>query len=506
MALLEINPSRWKTKPFDHQVEGVRFLANREYAANFDEMGAGKSKQTDDTACTLYDNDQIDTVVVVCPAQVLSTWKNPEWGEIAKHVWQPSWIGEYSPRHPTLFTPSQRESAKRLYWVVTNYEFIRNPTRLRQLTKQLKGRRIMGVLDESSYIKGPKSAQTEACFELRNYFKYSYILNGTPIANNCLDLWSQMTFLSPHTVGNRNYYAFRGRYVQLGGWNNKQVIGFSHTDELQRMLKPYIIRRLKKDCLDLPEKIDLPPAEVIMDAKTWRLYTEMRDYMITWLDEQTSAMTMHAVTKLLRLSQLTSGILGGIDPVLQDSDDNVAVVASHKASWLVSWLKERYAEDADFRCVVWCRFRREQALLANELRQLGYRVFRIYGGARVEREAAISEFTRGTGAAVLLGQPQAGGLGLNLVTAHHVVHLSSDYNLLVRKQADDRVHRTGQVHDCMYQDVLATGPAGQRTIDHTMYNARARKDNMANWTTSAWVTALKAERAEEPAEQLVTLF
>src|SRR5213076_972945 len=122
-----------------------------------------------------------------------------------------------------------------------------------QLTKAK--RRLMIVLDESSRIKSPKSAQTKAVLKLAPLAVRRVILNGTPVSNNPLDLWAQLQFIDPAILAAKNYFWFRARYAVMGGYMGKQVIGWQHLEDLQQRIAPYCLRRLKKDCLDLPDKV-----------------------------------------------------------------------------------------------------------------------------------------------------------------------------------------------------------------------------------------------------------
>jgi len=88
-------------------------------------------------------------------------------------------------------------------------------------------------------------------------------------------------------------------------------------------------------------------------------------------------------------------------------------------------------------------------------------------------------------------------MGLNLTASHTVVYLSNDYNLKTRLQSEDRVHRPGQTSPVSYFDIVAEGPNGQKTIDHTIMKALKAKDDLAKWTASAWLSELKEELTVE---------
>jgi len=124
-------------------------------------------------------------------------------------------------------------------------------------------------------------------------------------------------------------------------------------------------------------------------------------------------------------------------------------------------------------------------------------MFLLYGGQKkAERELAV----RALNPAIIpdrkngvVGSPQAGGAALNLSGASMAVNLSHDFNLRVFLQARGRIDRPGQLEKIQYVDVVATGPKGQKTIDHHILAALRGKDDIAQWTTATWRQKLQDE-------------
>lgn len=511
--MYEINPAEWESDvgpPFQHQIDGVKFLLGKPEGMVADEPGSGKSRQIVDLSCILYKVGEIDTVVVVCPSGVKSTWKNKDEGQIALHAWQPSYIEEFWTYHTNL-----RKGLPRLHWIITCYEFIRNKPRLDALKLQLRGRKVLIVFDESGCITAPKAQQTKASKELRRFARRAYIMDGSPVFNSLMDLYAPFAVLNKNIIGVPSSKAYRNRYCKMGGWKNKQIVGYQNVEELQKKLAPYIIRRLKEDCLDLPPKIQ-SPMDVPFTEQTWKVYKELRDEMIAWLDDQTPIITRHAIVKLIRLRQLCSGIAGGIaetallDPDLDPEEEEEKlvelfdasagrVISSEKHKWTVDWFGDRVHEVPNFRSILWTSFRREQLILRDMLTATGkgYRIFRIYGGQnKSEREDVISEFNKPSDVpTALLGQPRAGGIGINLqAECGWAVYVSNDYSRRTRIQSEDRIHRAGQKASVVnYLDILATGPQGQKTIDHQIRKVLRAKEILATNTTAYWRTVLREE-------------
>jgi SNF2 family DNA or RNA helicase len=492
---------RFKLQPYKHQLADIAAAIEHEFYGFFLEMRLGKTKIMIDSACILREEGRIDSVLVISPAKVRSVWvdPDPEMGEIRKHAWLPSRVYEF--HSPTRMT-WQDENPK-MEWVVTNYDFIRNIEHREKLKTMLHGRRVMMVLDESSFIKTRTAAQTKACIDLGKLAARRYILNGTPVTQSPLDLWTQMQFLSSKILPYRNYYQFRYDFAVLGGWHNKQVIRYQNLDKLQDLAAPHVVRREQKDCLDLPPTLETQ-VEVPLTEETWKIYKAMKDEAVVWLEENPS-LAAQAGVRIMRLCQITSGFLGGFvtEPRVVDNDlppigpfitESTQEVGREKLDWLREFVKDRLAEDPTRKIIAWCRFRPELERVAKDLGDL-LPTYRLYGGARKEAEEAKARFSKlgNNTPALLAAQPQAGGFGLNLIAADINVYMSHDHSLMRYLQSKERSHGPGQLKNVLYVNVLATGPKGQKTIDHAIVKALRNHQELAQWTCSAWRRVLTEE-------------
>jgi SNF2 family DNA or RNA helicase len=509
-----IDLSRSRLIPFQHQIEAIQALVDNPIFANWSEMGTGKTKIVIDAAQILYERGIIDRVLVVAPASVRSVWFDQNFGEIAKHTWEglPVCVLEL---HTTPRVWGETDKTKnRLLWLISNYEYVRSKNRFPEVLP-LCTKKTLLVLDESSAIKSYKAKQTIACLKLRRACGRIVELNGTPVANNPGDLYSQANVLSPDILGVSNWFHFRARYGIMGGWMSKQIVGWRDIDDLQRRLAPYVIRRLKKDCLDLPEKLDSVVMTVPLSESTWRIYKSMRDDLVAWLSTSDASSAAQTIVKIIRLAQITSGFLGGIEThELGDFDADdlqylgppsnpvaspVQEVGREKLDLFLSWLNDQLEIDPNLKILVWARFRPEVQRLFNELGTKYPLIHRglIWGGQRRdERDEALRLLDPNmtpSGPVVVIGTPASGSMGLNLTAAHTVIYLSNDFSLKTRLQSEDRVHRPGQISPVSYYDVIATGPAGQKTIDHTVIKSLRSKLDLATLTTSAWVQNLMEE-------------
>lgn len=505
--------SSCRLKPYRHQIEGIHALTLLNNPATgrvlegcfalFDEMGAGKTKQVIDAAQVLYYQGKVNRVVIVAPAAVRSVWYDPELGELAKHLWieTPAAIFEFHAKIRRWFSGTASNTPLR--FIVTNYDYIRREEH-REVLLKICDEKTMLVLDESSAVKNWKALQTKACYELRLKCGRVVLLNGTPIANSPEDMFAQGKIMNPKILDCKTYYHFRARYAVMGGWQQKQIVKWVNLEDMQKRFAPYVLRRLKSQCLDLPEKLPSVTLTATLSGSTWKLYKEMRDEMVAWLTGSTVSSAPQAVVKALRLSQLTSGFIGGIikADIEGENDGTPAIyeteeVGREKLDVFLEWYKERLVEDPSLKLLVWCRFRAELERLARELDSGVISVGRIWGGQKhEERNEALRLLdprTTPNTPVVVVGTPASGSMGLNLTAAHTVIYLSNDYSLKTRLQSEDRVHRPGQRNVVSYFDVIAVGPNGQKTIDATIVKALRDKHDLASWTTEAWVAALRDE-------------
>jgi IS1 family transposase len=509
-----------KTKPRQHQIAGTQALIDNLFFALFDQVGAGKTKQVIDAAQALFMEGVIDTVVVVAPAFARVVWANPDpmIGEIAKHGWDrvQNDVVEYSTHRPKDI---HRKRSDGLTWIVTNYEFVRRDDRLADLQRVLKGRRVWLVCDEGWALKDHSTKQWKACNAIRVQSERVVILNGTPIADNPLDLYAQMRLLHPKILCTQyrnlrgkvcwtGYMQFRARYAILKpNVSFPLITGWQNLEELREKIRPFVLRRETRDCFDLPEILDPVTIEVKLTDSTWAIYRQMRDDMVVWLDKvekdgmERAALASQALVKFMRLSQITSGYLGGIhkmDPEtgeFMEDPEPAKEISSEKIDGYMDWLAQ--PGNAPERLLTWCLFRAEVERCAARLEAAGWESHRLYGSQpKAEREAAVRVLApeyQPKGRVAVTGNASAGGAALNLAGASLAATLSLDPKLRVWLQARGRIDRPGQVNKIRYVDVIATGPKGQRTIDHHKLAALRAKDDIARWTAATWRHVLTSE-------------
>lgn len=499
----------------EHQVVGFQWLLERDYGMLADEVGAGKTKQVIDASQVRYIRGDTDTMLVVTPGYARSTWAEPDpaLGEVAMHAWQrvPNVIHEYHGNYTDLELDDTA-----LHWVVTNYEFIRRDDRLAQLLKILKGREVWQVCDESWAIKG-HSDQTRACAMLRNKrAKHITLLNGTPLSDGKpQDLYYPMQMLHTSILGVKNKAHFKSKYMIMDG--NHRVVDYQNLDDLNARVAPHVLSRRTRDCWDLPPMLEPITVEVKLSKETWALYCQMRDDLVAWLGTE-SSVAKQAIVKTLRLAQICAGYLGGIEqvaavqpgafgprpnwlpfggpatpaPALAPNVGPVTrEISREKLDGFLDWMRQQPAPD---RMIVWCRFKRELERAATAMAEFYPQVEKLTGGQTPDERRAAKMLLAPSSVAkgAVVGNTKAGGASLNYAGASLMVFMSNGPALIERTQAIGRIERPGQQGPMRIVDVVATGPKGQKTVDHHIIKALRQKDDMARWTVDQWRTALTA--------------
>lgn len=503
--------------PFQHQREDTQAVIDHPYFFIASEMRTGKTKIVIDAAQFLFERSVIDRVIVVAPAPVRDVWYDPKLGEIRKHAWRdlPSLVLQFHKKIRKWGTNPQAldPSAKRLQWLVTNYEFISSTTRLQQVLAWC-GPRTLLILDESSYVRTASAKRTKHCLRLRRACGRVVLINGTPIFHSPLDLYSQGNLLHSSILDCPTVTHFKARYevsqplYKAGepvktatGYQITKNIGWVNLPDLQARFAPYTVRRLQADCLDLPPKLDPVPLTVPLDERTWRIYKQMRDEMVVWLSEDDVAISPTRAVRVMRLSQITNGFLGGIQPLIPDEDSEIKIEEiSHEKLDVVLWFVGQQLEaDPNTKIVAWGRYRREieraHDAVKEKYRHLECAI--IYGNQkREDRLRALSLLkpeTAPQGPVFVAGIEGTGSFGLDFTASHTCLSMSSGYSHGQTAQTLDRVYGPGQTQPVAYFDLIATGPDGQKTIDHIIIEARRAGENIANWTSAAWIKALMEE-------------
>jgi SNF2 family DNA or RNA helicase len=463
----------FKTKPYQHQYHGWDMAKDREEFAWFMEMGTGKSKICVDNFCWLYDQGKIDTVLIVAPKGVYRNWANIE---VAKHA--PTHIDyslvawENAPsKGNKVYLDRILQPADKLRILVMNIEAFSTQKGFKFAALFVKSGRNFIAVDESTTIKSPRAGRTKSIIQLGKYSKYRRILSGLPNPNSPMDLYTQCVFLDEHLLGFTSYYSFRNRYATMikmncGGRAFSKVVGYQRLDELEDLLSKFSFRVLKKDCLDLPEKVYVTRS-IELTADQQKHYNSVKDKLRTSVEQGDLTIT-ETLVKLVRLHQISCGNL----PL---DDGSIVSLDNSRITNLLDIIEEQSGK-----IVIWATYRKniEDIVKALTKEHGAKSIVEYHGGVDdAARSRAIDLFQDGDSPVrFFVGNPQTGGMGITLTASSTVIYYSNSYNLEHRLQSEDRTHRIGQAKSVVYIDLVCEG-----TVDEKIVESLRNKKNMASY-------------------------
>ena len=430
---------KFKTKPFSHQIDGVRFGLNKKKFLLCDDQGLGKTFQIINWVGCLEKTDTINKVLIVCGVNSLKyNWQS----EISIHSDEKGWVLGTRFRKTTgkAYEGSTKDKLEDLEnlpdcrYIITNIETLRAGAekisktkyhfpiaeKLQELCKN--GTISVIAFDEAHRSKEPTSLQSRAMMNVQA--KYMVAMSGTPLMNNPLDLYFPMKWLG---YENHSFYQFKQHYCTLGGWGGSQVVGYKNLEEIRAMMDNIMLRRLKTEVLDLPEKIR-KIEYVDMTPKQNQIYKEV--YAGVMGDLQKIKFSNNPLSMMIRLRQAT-GWTGIISNTVQESA---------KMERMVELVHEIVASGQ--KAIIFSNWESMTEVAREKLKD--YHPAYITGATKAdERMKEVERFQNDDKCKVIIGTIGAMGTGLTLTAAQNVIFLDSPWNMALKAQAEDRAHRIG---------------------------------------------------------------
>lgn len=464
----------FKTTPYDHQRKALSDSWAAEYYALFMEMGTGKSKVAVDNMAILYEIGKIKAALVIAPKGVYDNWVQ---GEIPTHLpdrierqvmrWQPQKTQKYE-RELREFILDKEPKLKVF---VMNVEAFSTPRGFEAAQAFLyQNPDNMVIVDESTTIKNRKAQRTKNIVKLREMSKYRRILTGSPITKSPMDLFSQCDLLQEKCLGFNSYFAYQSRYANvqkrtMGHRSFQQIVGYRRLDELSAKLDKFSNRVLKKDCLDLPEKVYVR-RNVELTPEQDRLYIQMKKLALAKMESGELATTASVLTQIMRLQQICCGHL-------QPDDGPIRQLKSNRLPALME-----VVEEVQGKAIIWATYTHDIMAIQKELaREYGEDSVACYYGAtpQDERQEIVNRFQNPSDPLrFFVGQPKTGGYGITLTEANTTIYYSNSYDLEIRLQSEDRAHRIGQRNKVTYIDLVSPD-----TVDEKIREALRNKIDVA---------------------------
>lgn len=458
---------RFRTRPYRHQVQGIRF-AMRQFrkglgVAFLFEPRTGKTKTTVDTLSILHIKHGVRRVLVICPNRVMGVWVR----ELATHsplVIQTVVWDARTRRKGVLPSPS---ASCDMQVVITNFEAFGTPGRRTasgrrsRASGRFKHRKLIqrwldgddnaaAVIDEGHKLKSPSGKASNMIVGMRDMFYYRFHLTGTPItkARRAADIYMQWQWVNP-----RRFERWGGTYAEFR--NHTGVWTMVDNIPVWRRARPQGMRDLQRgihrdglvirrdECMDLPERLPDRIIHIPLSRATGKAYDEMAAEMVTQLENGEIAEASIPLVVTLRLSQITSGHVGIMEPDPRNPDKLISRavrVGTEKYAKLKELLIEEVLEPEE-PIVIVARFKPDLNAAERLCKTLGIPSWSIRGGvSRAATDDALRAFKRAAGSpCAMVVHPSAGGVGIDMSTASQMVWLSLTPSWVDYTQMNDRI-------------------------------------------------------------------
>jgi SNF2 family DNA or RNA helicase len=417
------------------------------------DMGTGKTLVTIALAGALLQQGKIHKMLVVSPKSIMNVWED-EFFKFADFDYQLT-VPEGDTQRKAQ-TIDGLKATDFLQVVVLNYESV---WRLEET--MLKWDADLIVCDESSKIKNPKAQCSKTLHKLGKKSRYNVILTGTPVVNNPLDFFSQYKFLDDQIFG-ASFYPFRAKYAIIGGYGNHQIVGYRNLDELVAKAHSIAYRVKLTDAVDMPETEDRE-IYIQLEPSAVRLYRQMeQESYVELMNGEVDG--RNVLTKLLRLSQITGGLISNAEHYVQQ-------VSAAKLEALEDII-DTCAEEKR-KVVVFVRYLPEIEAIRRMLYKKGIKYSLVCGEVK-DRAAEVARFQDEEDCLVFVGQLATTSMGLTLTSSCVAVFYSMDFSFANYQQSRARIFRIGQQNKCIYIHLVA-----KNTVDELTIKALKRKESLA---------------------------
>lgn len=436
----------------NYQKNGFRWMKTLE-SCNFcgilaDDMGLGKTLQTIALILAAKEEGKKGTSIVIAPASLVYNWRE-EFTKFAPGLNVYTLAGKADEREELIKDYSNADV------LITSYDVLK-----RDIDQYENCEFIYEVIDEAQYIKNQTTAAAKAVKLINS--KNRLALTGTPIENRLSELWSIFDYLMPGFL--YSYDVFRREYeTQIVKYEDKDM-----TQRLQKMVKPFILRRLKTDVLkDLPDKLE-ETRVVKFDGEQQKLYdaqvVHMKEEIAKNSEEDFNKNKLKILAELTRIRQICC------DPHLCFENYNGQSAKLESCLELID-----SAIEADHKILLFSQFTSMLKIIEERLLEKGIRFYKITGAtSKKDRIGMVKQFNDDD-TPVFLISLKAGGVGLNLTGADMVIHYDPWWNVAVQNQATDRAHRIGQTKKVTVYKMIAKG-----TIEEKIVKLQETKKDLAD--------------------------
>ena len=427
----EIDYSKYAHRPLlSHQVESVEKLVKTKRFILADDMGLGKTTSTIVAAL----ETEAKRILIICPASLKINWQRE--------------IENYTDR-PTYICGSKRyEDAD---FVIVNYDILKNfhDPKDRDKSRILKSNFDLVIIDEAHYIQNKTAQRTKLINDFVKGVDRLWLLTGTPMTSRPMNYFNLLELIESPVAANWMAYVIRycnGYQFTVGNRKVWNVMGASNLEELRDRTSRQVLRRLKTDVLDLPDKI-ITPVYLRLKSKE---YEELMGEYFQWYEknpDESSSLTVQ-FTKLTKVRK---------------------VIAQEKINSTIELVENILEQDK--KVIVFTNFTDS---LNKIYEHFGKQAVYLDGSCSpAKRQHAVDEFQNNEKIKVFVGNLKAAGVGITLTAAEAVIMNDLSFVPSDHAQAEDRSYRYGQK-----SNVSVYYPIFENTIEGVIYDILNKKKNI----------------------------
>jgi len=415
--------------PLEHQKEAIQKLVENKKFILADDMGLGKTTSTIIAAL----ETGAKKMLIICPASLKINWQRE--------------IENYSNRTTSIIEGKKWDDAD---FVIINYDIIKNFHDDKKKTESIivKSKFDLVIIDEAHYVQNSQAQRTKLINDIGRKVERVWLLTGTPITSRPINYFNLLSLIDSPVA--QNWMAYVKRYCngfqfQAGRRKIWNVSGASNLEELRDRTSPLVLRRLKENVLDLPEKIITP---VYLRLKS-NEYEELMGEYYDWYDKngESDSLTLQ-FTKLTKVRQ---------------------VIAEEKTKATIE-LCENIIEQGK-KVIVFTNFTKSLDMI---LQHFGKNAVRLDGQmSQKERQLSVDRFQNEEDVTIFVGNIKAAGVGITLTAAEAVVMNDLSFLPSDHSQAEDRSYRYGQKNN-----VLVYYPIFDNTVEGIIYDILKKKKNI----------------------------
>ena len=427
---IQIDFDKYSHRPLmEHQKEAVKSLVANKRFILADDMGLGKTTATVVGAL----ETGAKKILVICPASLKINWQRE--------------ISNYTDRSISIVEGKKWEDAD---FIIINFDIIKNYHDVSNKTESvvMNSKFDLVIIDEAHYIQNTQAQRTKLINDFVRTVDRLWLLTGTPITSRPINYYNLLNLIQSPVASNWMAYVRRycnGFQFKAGKRKIWNVSGASNLDELRERTQRQVLRRLKENILDLPEKI-ITPVYLRLKSKE---YEELMGEYYDWYDKSGEADSL-----TLQFSKLTK--------VRQ-------VIANEKINATIELVESILEQDK--KVIVFTNFTNSLEML---LEKFGKMAVRVDGScSQKERQWAVDEFQNNEKVRVFVGNVKAAGVGLTLTAGEVVIMNDLSFLPSDMAQAEDRAYRIGQKNN-----VLVYYPLFDNTIEGIIYDIVQKKKNI----------------------------